>query len=625
MNIILEETLKQLGLTMTQLSEKNLKRIYETFPIPREYKILWADVKLGLRINGLVITDKALIIKADKETLKKYNKTYGNKKDRQDIIYYLIKWEYFDPDDFIISEDGNSTIIIYNKTVILSAEGTKIAKFFKQYKLQIDKLSKASIISDNVFSDFGIATPIDYDSNAIAGKSEMAEEALNLINMLSGEQVEDIDKVNIKNSSDRLLESIQIQAKYCASGTECINDCFDEKTGLFRYLNSDGTPMQIEVPADKYYEAVNAFRNKILEGKVTNVTNPDDASKYIRRGKLTYKQALNLCKSGKIKTLTFDATTGFIYCSYALGITFLATYIISFKQTGDKKQALNTALSAGLQVFGLPFVSYILASQVVRTTFAKQFIPISTYLINSLGYKATQNIASIIRAMSGKGAVSSTAAKQLTQIYKSNFTSAGITFVVFSIPDTYNMFSKKISNAQYTKNMLSLIGTMVSAGCGTLGTSILAAKAGGEIGIKIKPGLGTVIGISGGLAGGLIGGTAIKMLGDKIREDDSIILSRMFNGVVVNLVYEYMLSESELDVLIEKLNNIKPNEFKKLFKTLLSEQQQEKTIDSFVRGYFEEIIQIRPAIAEPTPNDIAEIIKQFGEKDEVVQMNGNLK
>jgi len=127
MNIILEETLKQLGLTMTQLSEKNLKRIYETFPIPREYKILWADVKLGLRINGLVITDKALIIKADKETLKKYNKTYGNKKDRQDIIYYLIKWEYFDPDDFIISEDGNSTIIIYNKTVILSAEGTKIA------------------------------------------------------------------------------------------------------------------------------------------------------------------------------------------------------------------------------------------------------------------------------------------------------------------------------------------------------------------------------------------------------------------------------------------------------------------------------------------------------------------
>ena len=64
-------------------------------------------------------------------------------------------------------------------------------------------------------------------------------------------------------------------------------------------------------------------------------------------------------------------------------------------------------------------------------------------------------------------------------------------------------------------------------------------------------GVGTAIGVGGGLVGGLIGGTAVKALGDKIREDDSMILSRMFNGVVINLVYEYMLQESELNVLIE--------------------------------------------------------------------------
>lgn len=614
MNIILEEALKQSGLKMAQISEKNLKRIYETFPIPREYKIIWADVKFGSRISGLVITDKALVVKVGKETLKEYNEICKNKKDIQNAIYYLIKWEYFEPDDFIIIESGNKTTVIYNKTVILSTEDIKIANFFKQYKFQVDKLLKASVASpDNIFSDFEMASQVNCNEiNTITVQNETLEEALNLVDKFSGKQAESIGEVNIKN------DAIQIQAKYCASGIKCINDCFDEETGLFRYFNSDGTPMQIEVPADKYYEAVNAFRNKILEGKVANVTNPDDASKYIHRGKLTYKQALNLCKSGNIKTLTFDAATGFIYCSYALGITFLATYIISFKQTGDKKQALNTALSAGLQVFGVPFVSYILASQVVKTTFVKQFIPVSTYLINSLGYKAAQNITNVMGAMSGKGAISSTAAKQFSQIYKSNFVSAGITFVVFSIPDTYNVFSKKISNAQYTKNMLSLIGTMASAGWGTLGVSILAAKVGGKIGIKIKPGVGTVIGISGGLAGGLIGGTAIKVLGDKIREDDSIILSRMFNGIVVNLVYEYMLSESEIDALIEKLNSIKPNEFKKLFKTLVSEQQQEKVIDSFVRCYFEEIIKKRPVIAEPTTDDIIEMLKQFNNKDKLI-------
>ena len=48
--------------------------------------------------------------------------------------------------------------------------------------------------------------------------------------------------------------------------------------------------------------------------------------------------------------------------------------------------------------------------------------------------------------------------------------------MVFSIPDTYNIFRKRISSAQYTKNMLSLIGTMATASAGTLGTSLVAIK-----------------------------------------------------------------------------------------------------------------------------------------------------
>ena len=109
--------------------------------------------------------------------------------------------------------------------------------------------------------------------------------------------------------------------------------------------------MQVEVPSDKYYEAINAFRAKILEGKVPGVTNPDDAYKYIRRGKLTYQQALNLCKPGTIESLSYDAATGFVCCSFALGISFLTTYILCYTQTGDKKEALNAALIAGVPAY----------------------------------------------------------------------------------------------------------------------------------------------------------------------------------------------------------------------------------------------------------------------------------
>lgn len=150
-----------------------------------------------------------------------------------------------------------------------------------------------------------------------------------------------------------------------------------------------------------------------------------------------------------------------------------------------------------------------------------------------------------------------------------------------------------------------------SAGGGTLAASIGAAKIGAATGTTIHPGIGTAIGVGGGLIGGAIGGTAVKALGDKIREDDSIILSRMFNGVLLNLIYEYMLQETEIDVLIEKLNSIKTKEFKKLFKDLISAKSQDKTIDNFVRHYFEEIIRSRPVIAEPSADDLVELLKQF--------------
>lgn len=90
----------------------------------------------------------------------------------------------------------------------------------------------------------------------------------------------------------------------------------------------------------------------------------------------------------------------------------------------------------------------------------------------------------------------------------------------------------------------------------------------------------------------------------------------MFNEVVVNLVYEYMLQESELDELVEKFNNIKPKRFKNLFKDLIAEENQDKKIDSFVRGYFEEIIRKRPAIGEPTAENIVDLLQQFDEEDQ---------
>ncbi len=597
------------------VTDKSKKKIYEQFPVPREQKILWADNMEKNKIYGMVITDMGIFFKASPTAVKQANEGV-EKKDQISSIYHYFKWEFFNPNDFELKKVSEDRFDIYFDGKRLFTIH-KSSNFFKCYTSSYEKFIKeATVSAENIFADLEAVVPENFARvNSKHGHGEMAEEALTLLDKLKGREAEVVGRTNEKNGADRIVDGVEIQTKYYKTGKGCIEACFDKTTGQFRYQNSKGEPMMIEVPKDKYFEAINEFRKKILEGKVPGVSNPDDASKYIKKGQLTYKQALNLCKPGTIESLTYDALTGAINCSFAFGISFLSTYILAYSKTGDKKEALNSAFAAGIQVFGFSFFAHVLTQQVARTALTKQLIPLSTYIVQSMGYKSVQTIVNAIRSMAGKTAISGAAAmKQLAKILRSNVVTSAITFVVFSIPDTYNIFRKRLSSAQYTKNMLSLIGTMATAGAGTLATSLAAAKIGAATGTTIAPGVGTAIGIAGGLVGGLTGGVMIKAAGDNIREDDTVILSRLYNAVVINLIYEYMLSESEIDVLIEKFDNIKAKDFKELFAKVQATDRQEIVIDKFIRHYFEEIIRSRPRLPEPKPEEFVEFFRQFEEK-----------
>lgn len=617
MDYIVEKTLEKLRKSPTELSNSNSNKIKSLFPVPGEQKILWADVEFGRRISGLVITDIGLFIKGNTALVVEENSKITEKKDRIKAIYHYLKWEFFDSNDFEIKLNNDKYIVNFNGKKVCQLD--KSNNFFEAYADTYKSVVKeAAVSASNVFADLEAVAPENFaKANTKTGHGKMVEEALDLLDKLSGKDITPgLGGLCEKDGADRLVDGVEIQTKYYATGKGCIDACFDKTTGSFRYKAKNGQPMQIEVPKDKYAEALNEFRQKILEGKIPGITNPDDASKYVKRGTLTYKQALNLCKPGTIESLSYDALTGAVNCSFAFGITFLSTFIISYTQTGDRKEAMNSAFAAGIQVFGLAFFAHIFTQQVARTTLTKQLIPLSAYIVNAMGYKTVQTIVNAIRSMAGKTAISGAAAmKQLAKILRSNVVTSAITFVVFSVPDTYNIFQKQISTAQYTKNMLSLIGTMVAAGGGTLGSSIIAVKIGAATGTAINPGVGTAIGIAGGLAGGLIGGTVVKVAGDAIREDDSIIISRLFNSVVINMIYEYMLTESEINVVIEKFDTIKPKEFKKLFKEVISSNNQEKVIENFIKHFYEEVIRRRAKIAEPTPADLIDFVKQFQTED----------
>ena len=109
--------------------------------------------------------------------------------------------------------------------------------------------------SANLYSQDKFATP--------RGHGFAAEQANHLYDKLANKDFfgkdkvklvgDDLDPVTgriIKNGADRIVNGTAIQTKYCASGSKCIKACFENSE--FRYLNADGSPMQIEVPLDKY-------------------------------------------------------------------------------------------------------------------------------------------------------------------------------------------------------------------------------------------------------------------------------------------------------------------------------------------------------------------------------------
>ncbi|MFR8145420.1 MAG: hypothetical protein ACLU8Y_01000 [Clostridia bacterium] len=319
------------------LSDKDKKKIHEQFPIPREHKILWGQNLEQNNKYGMVITNIGIFFKASPMAVKQANEKM-NKKDKLSYIYHYFKWEFFNPDDFKLCKASGDTIDIFFDGKFLF-NLNKNSNFFEYYKESYKKtIKEAAISAENIFADLEAIIPENYARvNSKHGHGEMAEESLTLLDKIQGKDAEVVGRTNEKNGADRIVNGVEIQTKYYKTGKRCINACFDKTTGKFRYINSKGEPMMVEVPKDKYAEAINEFRNRIVEGKVPGVTNPNDASKYIKKGQLTYKQALKLCRPGTIESLTYDIATGAINCSFTFGISFLATYIFAYSKSENKK------------------------------------------------------------------------------------------------------------------------------------------------------------------------------------------------------------------------------------------------------------------------------------------------
>lgn len=369
--------------------------------------------------------------------------------------------------------------------------------------------------------------------NGRQGHGYAAEQGNNLYDTINGRNAEILGDDNAKNGPDRIVDGQLIQTKYCQNANASVNSGF--KNGKYRYLDSNGNPMQLEVPSDQYDEAIRIMEEKIRKGQVPGCKNPKDASKIIRKGNITLKQAINIAKAGTVESLVFDAAHGVVIGLSAAGISSTIILARALWNGEDLDTALDIAMYSGIQAGGIAFVTSVVSSQITKTGVSNLLIKPSNELVKLLPSTVRKQLLAAIR--DGAPIYGAAASKNLAKLLRGNFITQVVTVLVLSSNDIFHYAQGKISGKQLFKEVTTLVSGLIG---------------GGVVGVLLAP-LGPVGVIIGSIIGTGLSSEAMRRLLNQFIEDDAVKLIEIVNNRFAILANEYLLSKSELDLAVEVL------------------------------------------------------------------------
>ena len=413
------------------------------------------------------------------------------------------------------------------------------------------------LTKDSVKDVSGILNAVEIESNtqwakykcgknASTGHGFAAEDANALNEWLSGYDVDQIGRNNTNAGPDRISNAQEIQTKYYKTANESVQAGFGND-GMYVYKGQI-----LEVPNDQYEEAVVFMEEKIRQGKVEGIANPEDAKKIIKQGDVTYQQAKNIARAGNIDSLIFDAKTQTVTAISAFGISFAINLgmMCLFRDKGNLniKEAMQLAFLSGLQNGTIAMTSGILTSQVLKTQFGRNLAAYVQWGAKSsidavykvqIGKELIHNLS---KSLWDKGIYGRASKQVATKFIRTNvITNLGV-FVITSIPDTFFVIRGEISKPQFIKNLV------------VNGTSL----AGGTLGAWLGACLGPYGMIGGGLAGGVIFNWTSKKIADSISKDDSEKMYELIKVALLHLSHDYMIqSEDEFQKCIEFIHQEK--------------------------------------------------------------------
>ena len=428
-----------------------------------------------------------------------------------------------------------------------------------------------------------------------------AERANNLIDQFKGLNSSVVGDDNLANGPDRKIINrdgsiIWIQDKYGSMASNSVNMAFDAD-GMYRYIDGKGNAMQLEVPADQYDEAVKLMRKKIENGQLKNagITDPDEAINIVRKGHLTFKQAVNVAKAGTIDSLLYDSVNGVITASCAAGISFALDYACCRLNGIDPEGALKNAGLNGLKTGGVVFATYVISSQLAKTGLSNALIPTSEAIAKSLG----KEVCDAIVLKTGVQTAGMSSTKAVAKIISKELIADGVLIIVLTGVDVVELFRGRISKEELLKN---LTVTIVSVAVGTAG-----GYGGAAIGSLIAPGAGTAIGgILGSVIAGGLSAWAAEALIAPYYESDAEEMFNIISAEFTTLCGEYLINEDEGIKIAENLKSALVGD---VLKDMYSSKNRNEFARKLLEPLFKDEVNKRPKITIPTEEQLRSEMK----------------
>lgn len=394
---------------------------------------------------------------------------------------------------------------------------------------------------------------------------------------------------NAKKGPIRLVYGADIQSKYCKSGIRCISECFHKRS--LRSFNSNGAPKHTEVPSDKYEEAVKAMEARINNGDVEGISDPAKSEEIINKGAFTYEQVKNIAKYGSINSLSYDAVNGINLTGCAMEISAVIAFAISIWNGDDADTALKNSICMGLKIGGSAWAGSIFSAQLGKTGQEKRLRPTNSYLERKLGPKTAAWFAENLYGKTIQGEV---ARSHCCKLLKGNVVSTAATSIVMSSVDFDRIYNKNLSIENIFENASSRTTSIVE--------ETITLTIDGRV----------------SSADGIATPSASKTIIAEFNKDDAINMNQILEKVFIDMVYDYLLTEPEVEKTIKQL--LRTYNLAELLKDMHTANKSRSYIKRKLLVIVESVVKERQEIIVPDEKDILkkaiEVIEQLVEERE---------